>query len=570
LAPPAVAAITGPASFAGVTASPGVAIGVAHVIALADAAIDETGKGVAYERARLDAALAAVGGRLKAEIAKGAAPYTDILQAHADLLDDPELVAKAASQIAAGKSAGRAWRAVMREQAEILGAMEDARMAERAADFVDLERQVLAMLRGDESGDALPENAVLIADEIYPSQLLRLDRARLAGIATARGGPTSHASILASSMGIPAIVALGPAVLGAAPGSTVIVDADKARVHVSPDDGIVAETRATQGRKRALRARALAAGAEDCRTADGARIEALANLASSAEAEIAAGNFAEGCGLLRTEFLFLNRSTPPSEAEQTAEYQAIADTLGNRPLVVRTLDVGADKSVPYIPLAKEENPALGLRGVRASLARPDLLEAQLRAILAVRPAGRCRIMLPMITSLAELRAVRAVLARHESDRPAALGVMIETPAAAVLADQLAAEADFLSIGTNDLAQYVLAMDRGNARLAAGIDALAPAVLRFIAMTGEAGARSGAPVGVCGGLASDFVAAPLLIGLGVGALSGAASRIPELKAFIRTLRKSECEAAARRALELEDSAAVRAFARQTWPQLDEWT
>lgn len=571
----APAPIAGAATFSGVMASPGVAIGTAHVLAAPETAIEEAGKGVEEEQVRFEQALDAVRTHIAASITNGSSPHGDILQTHVDLLDDPELVDTAAARIVSGKSAAFAWRSVMREQASMLRAMDDARMAERAADFVDLERQVLAALHGEETNEnELPASAVLIADEIFPSQLLRLDREQLAGICMARGGPTSHASILAASKGIPTLVAVGPAVLGAKSGSTIIIDADRGEMSISPSEEVVATTRAKLERRRELRARALETGESVCRTADGARIEILANLASPAEAEIAVRNYAEGCGLLRTEFLFLDRNDPPSENEQAAEYQAIADSLGARPLVVRTLDVGADKAVPYLQFEKEDNPALGLRGVRASLARPELLETQLRAILRVRPKGRCRIMAPMVASLGELRAVRAMLGRIREALdyrdPAPLGVMVETPAAAILADQIAAEADFLSIGTNDLAQYVLAMDRGNAGLAAEIDALNPAVLRLIRMTGEAGARHGKRVSVCGGLASDFTAAPLLIGLGVGALSGSAPRIPELKAFIRTLRKDECEAAAREALDLKDASAVRAFARETWPQLAEWT
>lgn len=571
----APAPIAGAATFSGVMASPGVAIGTAHVLAAPETAIEEAGKSVEREQVRFEQALDAVRMRIAAAIVAGSSPHGDIFQAHLDLLDDPELIGAAAALITSGKSAAFAWRSVMREQASMLRAMDDARMAERAADFVDLERQVLAALRGEETNEnELPASAVLIADEIFPSQILRLDREQLAGICMARGGPTSHASILAASMGIPTLVAVGSDMLGAKSGSTVIVDADKGEMSISPSEEVVATTRAKLERRRELRARALETGESVCRTADGARIEILANLASPAEAEIAVRNYAEGCGLLRTEFLFLDRNDPPSENEQAAEYQAIADSLGERPLVIRTLDVGADKAVPYLQFEKEDNPALGLRGVRASLARPELLETQLRAILRVRPKGRCRIMAPMVASLGELRAVRAMLGRIREALdyrdPAPLGVMVETPAAAILADQIAAEADFLSIGTNDLAQYVLAMDRGNAGLAAEIDALNPAVLRLIRMTGEAGARHGKRVSVCGGLASDFTAAPLLIGLGVGALSGSAPRIPELKAFIRTLRKDECEAAAREALDLKDASAVCAFARETWPQLAEWT
>ena len=268
-------------------------------------------------------------------------------------------------------------------------------------------------------------------------------------------------------------------------------------------------------------------------------------------------------GLLRTEFLFLDRDAPPGEAEQIDAYRAIAKTLEGRPLTIRTLDIGGDKPAPYLPFPAEDNPALGLRGVRVSLWRPDLLAIQLRAILLAMPTPQCGIMVPMIVSLAELRAVRQVLNQARAELgitdAVSLGAMVETPAAAITADLLAAEADFLSIGTNDLTQYCLAMDRGNARLASDFDALHPAVLRLIAATTDGAARHGRPVSVCGGLASDVTAAPILIGLGVRGLSAAAAQIPALKARIHNVTLDQCRQLAERALAASSAAEVRALA-----------
>jgi phosphocarrier protein FPr/phosphocarrier protein len=269
---------------------------------------------------------------------------------------------------------------------------------------------------------------------------------------------------------------------------------------------------------------------------------------------------AEACGLLRTEFLFLNRQSPPGENEQAEVYHAIAKALEGRPLIVRTLDIGGDKPAAYLPIPAEENPALGLRGVRVSLWRPDLLASQLRAILRGIPAAQCRIMVPMIASVAELRQVRRVLDRAREElgvnEKIALGVMVETPAAAMTADILAAEADFLSIGTNDLTQYCLAMDRGNASLAPQFDALHPAVLRMIAATTRGADEHGRSTGVCGGLASDPAAAPILIGLGVRSLSGTAGQIADLKAAIGTVTLEQCQNIARKALAATSADEVR--------------
>jgi len=314
---------------------------------------------------------------------------------------------------------------------------------------------------------------------------------------------------------------------------------------------------------------ALAAAAQrECHTADGTRIEVLANIGSVAEAQAAVRNGAEGCGLLRTEFLFLDRLSPPTEAEQSAEYQKIADVLGARPLTIRTLDAGGDKPIAYLPLPEEENPALGLRGVRTSLAFPQLLRTQLRAVLAVGGPAQCRLLLPMISEVEEIQTVRRLLDEvcRELGRAEriSVGVMIETPASAVLAERLAAVADFLSIGTNDLTQYTLAMDRGNPQLAARLDALHPAVLRLIARTAEGARTHGRHVAVCGGLASEPLAAPLLVGLGVDELSAVPAVIPQLKARIESVSLSECRALAQQALGQESAAAVRALAARALP------
>ena len=283
------------------------------------------------------------------------------------------------------------------------------------------------------------------------------------------------------------------------------------------------------------------------------------NKGSLAEAAAAVG--AEGCGLLRTEFLFLERDTAPDEDEQAARYEAIARAMGGRPLIIRLLDVGGDKTAAYLPIGPEENPALGVRGVRVLMRRPQVLKTQLRAIL--RGAAHAKIMVPMVTGLSELRVVRAALdeARREMGRVGRtdLGVMIETPAAAATADLLAAEADFLSVGTNDLTQYALAMDRGNPDLAGEVDALHPAVLRLIAQAAEGGRKHALWTGVCGGLAGDLVGAPILIGLGVTELSMPVAAIPEAKALIRTLSPEACRRLAEQALRQPTAEAVRALA-----------
>lgn len=547
----------------GVLAAPGLAIGKAVRVASADIVVRETGEGVAQEEAALAAALDKIRARIGQAAETGDKARKAILAAHQAFLDDPELVAGARRLIADGKSAGFAWRQSIGGYVQALRALGDRRMAERVDDLIDLERQVLRALSGEEEADTtLAPGAILLADELLPSQLMGVDPAALAGFATARGGPTSHVAILAAAMGIPALVAVGAALSKVEDGTTLILDAEAATLRVAPDAKALEAAQTSLAQRQERKAAAKATAQQPAVTLDGVHIEVFANTGSVADAQAAVANGAEGSGLLRTEFLFLDRDTPPDEDEQARQYQAIADALDGRPLIIRTLDVGGDKAAPYLPIPAEENPALGLRGVRVSLWRPHLLKTQLRAILRVAPFGQCKIMVPMVASLDELRAVRAVLEEAKRELgvtdPVELGVMIETPAAAVTADLLAAEADFLSVGTNDLTQYVLAMDRGNPELAAGIDALHPAVLRMIDQTCKGAARRQRWVGVCGGLASDLDATPILLGLGVTELSATASIAPDVKARVRSLSLEACRTLAQEALAQTSPDAVRAL------------
>jgi phosphocarrier protein FPr/phosphocarrier protein len=548
----------------GVCGAPGIAVGKAVQFKAVEYAVVEEGAGIAHESEALAQGLYKVRARIESLAMTGDKARREILGAHVALLDDPELVHAARAAIQDGKSAAFAWRQAIRACAGALENTGDPRLRERVGDLLDLERQVIAAVGGEAAPKAklYPAGTILIANELLPSELVGLGP--IAGVCTALGGPTSHVAIIAAGMDVPALVGAGERVLAIQDGTELIIDANAGVLQIAPDAAELAQARAAIDRHRAKENAALVHAQEECRTADGTRIEIFANLgkgADEAKAAIAAG--AEGCGLLRTEFLFLDRDTPPSEDEQAAIYQAIASAMGGKPLIIRTFDVGGDKPIAYLPIPHEENPALGLRGVRAALWRSDLLTAQLGAILAVKPAGQCRIMLPMVSSLEELRAVRALLdglskARAMETR-IPLGVMVETPASAVLAEQLAREADFFSIGTNDLTQYTLAMDRGHAQLAPQIDAFHPAVLGLIARAAEGGRAHQRLVAVCGGLAADPLAAAILIGLGIEELSMPASAIPLVKATIRGLRMETCKKAAEEALKQDSAAGVRAVA-----------
>ncbi|WP_419813881.1 phosphoenolpyruvate--protein phosphotransferase [Glacieibacterium sp.] len=545
----------------GVRAAPGLAIGSAVHFAAASIEVPADGAGPVQERTALELALATLTARLATASGVGA----EIAEAHRAMLDDPALVDAAQSHVAQGRSAGRAWQLATAAVAETLQATGDARLIERIADLRDLEQQLLSELYPASATGALPalpENAVILADDLLPSQFMALDLRRVAGIVTVNGGPTSHTAILAAAAGVPMLVAVGAAVLDVPDGRTVILDADAARLDFDPDPAALASAVDRHARSRRRHAVDVETAQADCRMADGTRIEVFANLSSVEDARLAVTNGGEGCGLLRTEFLFLDRAEAPGEDEQCRAYGAIAAALGDRPLIVRTLDIGGDKPVAYLPFPHEDNPALGARGVRFSLARPDLLDVQLRAILRGVPGDQCRIMVPMVVEPAELLAVgaaldRAMLAVGRQDRPQ-LGVMIETPAAALLAPAIAAVADFLSVGSNDLTQYALACDRGNPATAGRIDALHPAVLRLIALAAEGATSHARWLGVCGGVASDPAAAAILIGLGVTELSVTPSAVPAIKAAVRRLHLTDCRDLAVRALACASAAEVRAL------------
>lgn len=556
----------------GTIAVPGVAVGTALRRFRAAVRVAEEGRGAAEEERRLRGALDRVVAGLS-DATRRMPDHAAIFQAHQELLADPELLDGALADIGAGKSAEWAWSRAARGQADMLSRLADPRMAERAADLRDLEQQVLAALSGQEPSVGLagvPEGSIILADEILPSDLAGVPAGRLGGICMVHGGPTSHAVILAAALGVPTVVALGRQAERVPDGVPVIVDGNRGELRVSPPAEAMETTRGAVATRAARREENRRTAHEPCRTADGTRIEVFANLGRVSDAPGAVTEGAEGCGLLRTEFLFLERQSAPSEDEQYRQYQQIADDLGGRPLVIRTLDVGGDKPLPYLPLPKEENPVLGLRGVRVGLREPELLRAQIRAILRVKPAGVCRIMVPMIASPAELRTVRAMVDEERAKlgraEPIEVGAMIEVPAAALVADRMSIVADFLSIGTNDLTQYVLAMDRGNPHVAAQLDALHPGVLRLIRQTVAGAEVLGRTVAVCGGAASDPMAAPLLIGLGVTELSATPAVIADLKAFIRTLRIADCRRIAEMALSLDSAEDVRRLVTETWPGL----
>jgi phosphocarrier protein FPr/phosphocarrier protein len=548
----------------GIAAVAGFAVGRATRIERREIDVIEAGAGAAHESAELDRALANVRARLQRVAAAGGGTRREIIEAHLEFLGDPTLTDAAHALIAAGKSAAFAWRGAIRQSIKALEGLGDARQRERADDLLDVEAHVLLALAGEARpmNTPLPEKAVLIADDLLPSELTALDAKRLIAICLGAGGVTSHVAILAAAMEIPMLIGLGRRIHEVADGAPVIVDADRGQLRIRPSTAEIEQAHASVARKRLASAALRAAAQTECRSLDGTRVEVFANLGSAADAVAAVANGAEGCGLLRTEFLFIDRETAPSEDEQLKAYQAIADALGDVPMILRLMDVGGDKPLRYLPLPPEDNPALGMRGVRTALSHPDLMRTQLRAALRVVPFGKVRLLIPMITDVSEIRAVRYMVDELAGELKLQgrieLGAMIETPAAALTAAWICREADFLSIGSNDLTQYTLAMDRGHAQLARRTDALHPAVLRLMASAAGAAVDAGKLAAVCGGVAADSLAVPILLGLGVRELSVVPAAIPSIKRQIGELRVLNCRELAMRSLDLSSPGEVRAL------------
>ncbi|KSC13120.1 fused PTS fructose transporter subunit IIA/HPr protein [Pseudomonas aeruginosa] len=515
-----------------IAASPGIASGPAHVQVAQRFEFQPRGESPAHERERLLRAKRAVDEEIVGLVERSTVKaIREIFVTHREMLDDPELAEQVQLRLNRGESAEAAWSRVVEDSAAQQEALHDALLAERAADLRDLGRRVLARLCGVEAPREPEQPYILVMDEVGPSDVARLDAQRVAGILTARGGATSHSAIIARALGIPALVGAGAAVLGLEPGTALLLDGEHGWLQVAPSTEQLQQAAAERDARQQRQARADAQRLEPARTRDGHAVEVCANLGDTAGAARAVELGAEGVGLLRTEFVFMNNARAPDLATQEAEYRRVLDALDGRPLVARTLDVGGDKPT------------------------------QLRALFRAAGERPLRVMFPMVGSLDEWRQARDLALRLREEIPLAdlqLGIMVEVPSAALLAPVLAREVDFFSVGTNDLTQYTLAIDRGHPSLSAQADGLHPAVLQLIDMTVRAAHAEGKWVGVCGELAADPLALPLLVGLGVDELSVSARSIALVKAGVRELQLVAARGLARKALGLASAAEVRAL------------
>ncbi|MGD8622119.1 MAG: phosphoenolpyruvate--protein phosphotransferase [Anaerolineales bacterium] len=561
----------------GIPASPGIAIGPVYQLVQHDlevkrhqvedpqAEIDRLERALKEAKAQIDEL------QEKAE-QEATTEEAAIFEAHAMFLEDPAIVDTAHQLIQDEKvNAEAALLEAIEKMAQQLEAMQDDYFSARAADVRDVGNRVARILLGVEETDlsSLQKPSIILARDLTPSDTVRLDKNLVLGFCTAEGGPTSHTAILAKALCLPAVVGASSAVLTAESGKTMIIDGSTGEVFVEPDEE---QLRTSDQARRVYEQQAqadLLEATDPAKTTDGHLIEVVANVGNPEDTLLALERGAEGIGLLRTEFLYLERSSSPNEAEQLAAYNAILDTMEDRPVVVRTLDVGGDKELPYLDLGEETNPFLGWRAIRMCLDQPDFFKIQLRALLRASPEHDLRIMFPMIATLDEVRRSKALLEQaraelvkdgHEVSDKIQIGIMVEIPAVAVLADLFAREVDFFSIGTNDLTQYTMAAERTNERVAHLGDAAHPAVLRQIQGVIEAAHAEGIWVGLCGELAGDEDAIPVLLGLGLDEFSMSPISIPHAKQIIRSWSVADAQKLVDPVLALDSAAAVREYVR----------
>lgn len=561
----------------GIGASSGLAIGKAiWWKTTKPAIIEEEISSVEEEQKRLDNAIQIAKQQItelkEMTLQKIGKEEAEVFDAHLTFLVDPEYTGKMKTLIEQKKrNAEFICDQVTQSTCEILSSLEDEYMRARADDVRDIGNRLLLILSGNSPLDPtqLKAGDIVIAEELTPSETAQFPK-ELSGMITAKGSKTAHAAIIARTLGIPAIVGLGEDIEQIHDGDRLVIDGESGEVFVHPskkrEKAAATQIADQQKRKR----KALEEAAEDAHTKDGKRIQVFANIGNLEDIPYALEHHAEGVGLFRTEFLYLENHDWPTEEEQFKAYQEVLKAFDDRPVIIRTLDIGGDKELPYAQLPKEENPFLGHRAIRFCLDHPEIFKTQLRALLRASVHGNLWIMLPMIESLSEIQAAKELLNQCQQEltqrnlpfrKKIPFGIMIEIPAAALIADQLAQEVDFMSIGTNDLTQYTLAADRGNEKVAHLYDAAHPAVLQLIQKTAQAAEKAGIQVGICGELAGDPELTKVLIGLGIHELSMNASSIPEIKQNIRRIRTNSARKLAQQVVKLENGQQVREHAKR---------
>lgn len=562
-------------NFKGIPASDGIAIGTVFCYIPTKLEIPVCAAGtVDEEMARFDMARDHARSELQnlfnAIEKRAGKEEASIFEAHQEMLSDPTLEGKIREFVEIGQTAEQALVIATEELANLLASMDDELFAARSLDVKDVGRRVLRIMLGfpDTALSAVTEPSIIIAEDLTPSDTASLDPKLTLGFITAQGGLTSHSAILARTLGLPAIVGMGNGLLDEVPSGTFIVmDGRTGEMILEPDDETVARYKQIKAHRDSHLQILKAAAEKDAHTANGRRVEVAANVGEASSARDAMENGAEGIGLLRTEFLYLEDTQPPSEEKQYRIYREIFDVMGTRPVIVRTLDIGGDKPPSYMPFPEEMNPFLGWRAIRISLDEPELFKTQLRAILRAAVGHQARIMFPMVSDLDELRRARKIVETVKRDllvdsvefaADVPVGIMVETPAAAILVDVLAEASDFFSLGTNDLTQYTMAVDRGNAKVSGLFQPLHPAVLRLIRQTIDAGHAKGKWVGMCGELAGMVKAIPILLGFGLDEFSMNPRAIPEAKNLIAKLTDDKAREIASHAMSFGTAAEIENY------------
>ncbi|MGI6424938.1 MAG: phosphoenolpyruvate--protein phosphotransferase [Tepidanaerobacteraceae bacterium] len=559
----------------GIAASPGIEIGKVHVISHEQINIETRlieKEEVQEEIKKLKAAIEVSKSQLQ-EIKKQAeqklgADKAEIFGAHLMVLEDPVLLEEIESKINNELiTADNSVSQVVKNYVEIFANMEDEYMKERAADIKDVGERIIKNILGLSTDNQIfAEKVVVVARDLTPSDTAQMDKDKVLAFATDMGGPTSHTAIMARSLEIPAVVGLVDITQKACDGDTIVIDGNKGIVYLNPQESVLQEYQKlkddyTQYRRQLKELKDLPAETSDKKR----RIEISANIGTPRDVKGALENGAEGVGLYRTEFLYMDRDNLPSEDEQFEAYKEVIEKMAPRPIIIRTLDIGGDKKLPYLDMPEELNPFLGYRAIRMCLDRTETLKTQLRAILRASIYGTAKIMYPMVSGVEEVRRANAVLEEAKKELTAEgisydenleVGIMVEIPSAAITADILAQEVDFFSIGTNDLIQYTLAVDRMNEHISYLYEPLHPAVLRLIKNVIDASHNAGKWTGMCGEMAGDTSATAILLGLGLDEFSMSASSIPQVKKIIRSLTYEEAQQIAKKALSMENADDIR--------------
>jgi phosphoenolpyruvate-protein phosphotransferase (PTS system enzyme I) len=565
----------------GISASPGIAIGPAFLFHRMEIQIECcTVDDPTAEWQRFEKALAVAQDQLETVYQRArdesGEEQAEIFKAQAMILEDPELLKTIKTAVDDQKvNVESALHDATEVYAQMLESLDDEYLSARALDVRDVASRLIRILLGiAETPTAdLDTPSIIIAQDLTPSDTVLIDKSCVLGFCTADGGATSHTAILARGLGLPAVVGAGPEVLDRCNGNMLILDGSAGKLFIDPSPEYADDYRKKQNHYALILDKAREKAQEPAITSDGHRVEVVANIGNVAGARAAIEAGAEGVGLLRSEFLYLERPSLPDEEEQYQAYKTIADAFGNQPVILRTLDIGGDKELTYLSLPPEQNPFLGVRAIRLCLARPDLFKPQLRAALRAAAGNNLKLMFPMVATVGEVRQARAVLEECQREleaegqifaRSIDIGIMVEIPSAAVMADHLAKEVDFFSIGTNDLSQYTLAVDRTNAQVAHLASSFQPAVLRLIKQVIDAAHAEGKWVGLCGELAGEPLAIPILLGLGLDEFSMNPPAVPIAKQIIRSLSLREAKVVAEQVLQLENSEKIQAFVRSEVP------